>query len=412
MNITNFKSKIYSFSKHINQFITNENKNNIKRIRKTDLHDAFLYKLLSNQPKKNTTSATNTINDFRKENISRQAYCKRSNNIDISFYEKLLKEIDNYIHNNFKIKNHMDDMINHQIYAVDGTNNNLLSNLTNANFKKNKNGSITAESMGIFNITYNVPINIVINEHHNERKSLIDYLNTTNNMISKRSIIVMDRGYCSKEIYNELSKHELYFICRIKKNDSMITNKNDDIININEKNIKHIRIINYKCNNNEYYIATNLIDKVNYPIELIKKIYHKRWNIEDFFRYLKKNNDFQYMDSKKYDSIKKDIYAQLILSKFVYLFSNYFSKDLPLHKKVNMTSLTTGLYERFIINFIYCSKYTKKFSKNFINMFIKIYINIINTDKGTQLVKPRISKTPYTKWYFKSLLTEYNKKSE
>ena len=130
---------------------------------------------------------------------------------------------------------------------------------------------------------------------------------------------------------------------------------------------------------------------------------------ENFFRYLKKNNKFQKMNSKKYDSIKKDIYSQLILSKFVYLFSNHFSQNLPINQKINATTLTEALYDKFMINFIYCSKYTKKFSKNYINLFIKIYINIINTDKDNGRSNPRISKTPNTKWYNKFYLTEHNK---
>ena len=119
MNITNFKSTLYNFSRHINKFIINENKNYIKRNRKLDLHDIFLYKLLSNQPGKTTTSSTNTLNEFRKSYISRQAYDKKSNIIDIHFYEKLLKEINNYINTNFTIKNHTDNILNHQIYAID-----------------------------------------------------------------------------------------------------------------------------------------------------------------------------------------------------------------------------------------------------------------------------------------------------
>lgn len=409
MNITKFKSTLYNFSRHINNFITNENYNYIKRNRKLDLHDIFLYKLLSNQPGKNTISSTNTLNEFRKSCISRQAYDKKSNIIDIHFYDKLLKEVNNFINTNFIIENHTNNIINHQIYAIDGTFNNLKGNIKNATIKKNKNGSITAESMGIFNITYNMPYHIIMNEHHNERKSLIDYINDPNNLINKGSIIVMDRGYCGKEIYNKLSENNLYFICRIKKNDSLITNNNDNIIDINEKYIKQVRIINYKCKNNDYYIATNLIDKNKYPIKMIADIYHKRWNIEDFFRYLKKNNKYDKMDDIKFESIKKNIYSQLILSKIVYLFSNYFSRNLPTNKKVNATSLTTGIYDSFIINFIYCSKYVKKFSKNYIDLFIAIYINIIDTDKGKDLTNPRISKTPNTKWYIKSNLMIYNK---
>lgn len=63
----------------------------------------------------------------------------------------------------------------------------------------------------------------------------------------------------------------ILFICRIK-NDSLITNNNDNIIDINEKYIKQVRIINYKCKNNDYYIATNLIDKNKYPVTMIADI--------------------------------------------------------------------------------------------------------------------------------------------
>ena len=52
MNNTNFKSTLYKFYRHINNFIGNENKNYIKRNRKIDLYDTFLYKLLSNHPNK------------------------------------------------------------------------------------------------------------------------------------------------------------------------------------------------------------------------------------------------------------------------------------------------------------------------------------------------------------------------
>jgi len=113
MNITKFKSTLYNFSRHINNFITNENYNYIKRNRKLDLHDIFLYKLLSNQPGKNTISSTNTINEFRKSCISRQAYNKKSNIIDIHFYDKLLKEVNNFININFIIENHTNNIINY-----------------------------------------------------------------------------------------------------------------------------------------------------------------------------------------------------------------------------------------------------------------------------------------------------------
>ena len=62
---------------------------------------------------------------------------------------------------------------------------------------------------------------------------------------------------------------------------SIIPKDNEDAI-VRVKNL-NIRVITYKINENNYYLATNLLDKDEFKISTLMQIYHDRWTIEEKF---------------------------------------------------------------------------------------------------------------------------------
>ena len=119
----------------------------------------------------------------------------------------------------------------------------------------------------------------------------------------RKTIIVCDRGYGSKELMLKIMKQHSHFVIRLKKSTfkekSAKMNKNDQIIWIPldeayiktlkdkklqkfaiKKEILRLRIINIQLPTGEIEtLATNLYDE-SMTTEDFKEIYNKRWTIE------------------------------------------------------------------------------------------------------------------------------------
>ena len=76
------------------------------------------------------------------------------------------------------------------------------------------------------------------------------------------------------------------------------------------------RIVRIKISDGSYEcIATNL-ERDEFPLEEIKKLYNMRWGIETAFRELKYAIGLNAFHTKKRELIKQEIYARLILHNF------------------------------------------------------------------------------------------------
>jgi hypothetical protein len=73
-------------------------------------------------------------------------------------------------------------------------------------------------------------------------------------------------------------------------------------------------------------MATNLYNEQEYSIENIKEIYNKRWDIEEYFKYLKKTTKLKFINEKRFNKIKDSIYIMVFLSKYVYLIRSFYEK--------------------------------------------------------------------------------------
>ena len=106
---------------------------------------------------------------------------------------------------------------------------------------------------------------------------------------------------------DHLESNNYNYIIRLKKNLKLITN------NDNNK----IRIVKYKIRNNEYYLATNLIDVNEFPDNKLSDLYHSRWRIEEYFKFIKNNCNFNVNNIKDDINFKKNIIYQLLISQLV-----------------------------------------------------------------------------------------------
>ena len=420
-NSLKFKEILDIFQSECNYVNINKN-SKVKLRNRTDgiqLKDLFYYRFMYSKKDTTKESIISQINFNNNTNFTRQAYESKENNIPVSVYANIYNKICCYYNcycnneNNFKL------------VAIDGTynNNNKMKEVLN---------------MGYYNITDEIPINIVSDGHRNKNQEVklsTKFIKKNINLF-KNKIIVADRAYFTYDHLDFLNKNNLKFIIRIKgegdklnKSNILKTNTPDytkimDLRN-NTRVIKYNNILektiyasNSKKTNrthkieikNNCNIITNLLDEVNYADEKIMELYKSRWDIEVFFKYIKYNFKFQHIKENQYKKFQKMYLCELIITYIAKIIEKDYMKKNNIitskrnTKKINKSNLIKGIFNVIIYNIL-----DNKLSCNEFNKFTKSYIKINSNIKDRSF--PRTSKTPFTKWYIKgySNQTKYMK---
>lgn len=189
---------------------------------------------------------------------------------------------------------------------------------------------------------------------YNENAAFIDIVER---YTGKKAIFIADRNYESYNLFEHVSHSDNKFLIRIKDYDSNGMLKGIHISLSGECDVDISRIVTFKQtkevkehpekyrffpkkirfdyldNDVPYYhfkcrvvrikisddayecIATNL-DRDEFPLEEIKKIYNMGWGIETAFRELKYAIGLNAFHARKRELIKQEIYARLILYNF------------------------------------------------------------------------------------------------
>jgi len=272
------------------------------KTRKTKLSfkDALIYSLEYTQNNKTKIDIVNKFNkdiDNYEKKISRTTFHEKVSNIPLSYYADVHKKLLSIYKNKF-------NKSKPSITAVDGT-------YGNTNVKNIKGYLETSLSMGFFDVTNEIPIELIFKGEESKNKELIslqNYIIEHKNEL-KNTIFVLDRAYCSYHFIDFCFKNQIKYVVRFRNNCIDVSKKKNRMIKFDEAvkdvvqndNIDKHLINNKKFSSvtlktkNEYTLITNL-DINDYNDEKIKEIYHQRWNIEVFFKIIKHN--FKFSDIK------------------------------------------------------------------------------------------------------------------
>ncbi|AYV77649.1 MAG: IS4 family transposase [Dasosvirus sp.] len=377
-----------------------------------DLDDCFFYRFSYTMKDTTQQSIVSEINQRNKTKVSRQAFEAKERSIPLKAYELLLFKVVECFHFCINLNKDL------SFVAVDGVYNSDRKHVPMLN-------------LGIFDITNNVPIDVKFvgangrnKEVANFKKHLIEnkdkYVNT---------VFIFDRLYFNYSFIRFLENNEFKYIIRVKgqypkldpenevhKNDlqyKIITElrectrivKSDKtvnkIVNASKSKKKHnSSTIKIK---NDCILVTNLINE--YTDEELLNLYRSRWDIEVFFKLIKANFKFQNMKEKNEEQYRKLYICELIISYIVKIIEHLCMKD----KKFDTTRINSGVECTVKINKSNLIKGIVKFlipdllkgsvNETYMKQFITSYVTIIKNEVNRSF--PRISKTPFTKWYVK-----------
>ncbi len=350
--------------------------------------DTFIYSTLCTQINKTKTDVINDLNLLLNKNneLKRTTLYEKEIKIPFEFYVDIFNKITKLYYDLFS-----DDKIK-KLIAIDGTYN-------NTNVYNIKGYLETSLNMGFFDVNNDIPLDLTFNgikNKNNELKVLIEYISTNLDKFNN-VILILDRAYCSYNFINFLNKKNINFVCRFRNNCSNFEKitKNNRVINftnyfnetVNNKDIDNHLINNKKFQSvniklkDEYNLITNLKRDL-YKDEDIKDLYHKRWDVEVFFKIVKYNFNFENIRITNTNQINNPYNIHNIKILIICILSKLFEKA---HQQINNIKLEGDIKKRKYKNkknkstvLPYKKKEKKKTKKD---KTVIINVNIINNKK-------------------------------
>lgn len=391
--------KLCQLSKEIKKLSDDQNYTYSKRKRRTNILDGLTFMLLQTRKDMSGTKATAVLNEFLsgdiKTPIDRSSFLRRSKQIPLELLEQVEQLTSKYLHASSRPHTT-------QVFAIDGSQINLNKKLSNDGLNLNKNKtSVNGLMLGIYNVTLNHPVCLQLADHKSERKILYEIIKDKKVFFeqNKDNIFVVDRGFFSGEFINILDTNGIKFVCRLKGNSKLIpANSMDCIVNRNQFNV---RVVTYKIGEMKYYLCTNLTDTKEYPLEDLKRIYHSRWTIEEYFKHIKLISDLNNISETSLTEVKKHLLCLMIVEHIIHYIIKIHKPSTAKNSIINKAVLTEAVYNNILLRCMY----NKKFSRDTLRRLIKNGIQFQRTQVGKSY--PRVSSIPYTKWYVKKYYHKY-----
>ena len=432
--IDTVSNKVNSFFDNIINIVKQSVNVNTKKLRNKDITINNLIEFMFRYSDKNNTqqSIISSINKKNKKSITRTSFFNKEKNVDYNLYsnvldasKKFLNEINMYSNKNKKFKN---------VFIFDGVFNQTSKNNDKYQSKYKYCNYTCTYNLGCYKLDESVPYSLNMCESSNEREELIKFLEEHD---FNDKLIILDAGFYSSEIIKFLKSKNIKFIVRLSKSvTSLINHKGNDYTKHIQQNNELVRIIKYKCKSTQiiknhkskeqqkiiidsnFYLATNIFDE-EYDIDYFKNLYKARWDIEEFFKLLKNNLQYENIKQKHENAIIKRICINTILCYWEKIIEIY--GDILHSHKINMLKKkkkgtknnNKNYYKKFnksnllkgIVNDLVSDIFNEKINSD-IDVFTNAYFIEYQNETDRNFV--REAKSMLRKWYYKKYFT--NKK--
>lgn len=305
--------------------------------------------------------------------VSHSSIAERVIKIDVSYFKALYEESVRV----YGPKIGTSDKQN--ICKYDSTITSLSSKLLSfgmENGQKKKDGQQGKKSIK-FTIGYdNLPFNVNFHQEQayiNENLALGDILQS--HAVGKKDIAVFDRGLNDRQRMQKLSATERFFVTRLQANTKYelventqvkdLTYETDSIQLISQKQVYLFSGYRNKRINTPFCLIEGILKETNevilflsnlptdeFSAEQIAQIYKNRWEIEQFFRFIKQELCFKHYFSRNWNGIQVITYIILIAAILILVYKKL--NNLKGYKivKINFVNeLQSNILENIVI---YC----------------------------------------------------------
>jgi hypothetical protein len=318
-------------------------------------------------------------------NVSNIALINAKNKIHYSDFDKLNNDLIHHIYKNNKSR----------LLAVDGSRINLSKLLHNEGFKFGTNNQYCYGLMSsIHDIEHDIPINYTIFKNIDEREALKNQLI----YLHEGDILIMDRGYYSKEMLALLTEHNIKTMFRLKEEhfEKYLVDEPNNCtkmitIIFGDKEIQ-FKLIRYMVGEDYHYLGTTIYGKIfSYYVDL----YRKRWQIETHFKHSKYDLSLKDLKSITENGIRQDVAIHQFICIVSFYFKSALEKTIDHNYKLRSTTFLSVIPNRIIYLLFYESD-----EENIFEAINEILNELIKTKTKVRPNRsfPRITNKPYSKW--------------
>ena len=266
------------------------------------------------------TSLQTRLNLFFKREkhsmMSEQALSKARNHFDHSPFETMVRRL---VSEEYSGKNSTLTWHGYHVLADDGSYLQLpkateLSEIFGTRGQGNH--CVSAGVSVLYDVITGWPIDPAITHSNmNERAELmkhLDYLSGELPHIAEKSVLLIDRGYSSEEVFKAIESKRMKFLARCKSNyckKTQMAPLGDSIVKLNHGLI--VRVFKFALPSGE--IETLLTNLFDIPSEELPKLYSKRWGIETAYHRLKNIICLENFSGKTENAIRQDFWASMVL---------------------------------------------------------------------------------------------------
>jgi len=272
------------------------------------------------------TTVQTRLNAFFKEGekmpVSQQAYSARRAMFDHTPFETMAREA---VKKEYSGAYDMELWKGYHILSVDGSYAQLPPvEALRSDFGIRGGGNRPNAGMSVlYDVLNGWPIDPYIGHTNmNEReqcKKHVEFLCRELGHIAQKSILTIDRGYPSAEMFKYLSESGIKFVARCKSGFLKAISGapvGDTVVTLN--NGVTLRVIKFHLpNGNTVTLATNVFDC---PADDFPNLYLLRWGIETFYFRVKQELSLESFTGKTANSVRQDFWASMFIAQAVAIF--------------------------------------------------------------------------------------------
>lgn len=202
-----------------------------------------------------------------------------------------------------------------ELIAIDGS---LIDSVLSMAWADYRTGSKKAKAHLGFDLNRGIPRKIFLSNGKGAERPFV------NQILESGQTGVMDRGYHCHKSFDLLQNENKHFVCRIKGNTKRSELKRHALVagsivfydalvllgrSGHSQTKKELRLVGYRVDGTDYWIAT---DRHDLSAEQIAMIYKLRWDIENFFAWWKRHLKVYHLIARSQHGLMVQILSGLI----------------------------------------------------------------------------------------------------
>ena len=335
--------------------------NAFTRLRKLTFLNVFFY-LLHLSKKSMAIKMADFMDDFSSvgfPNVSKQALSKARQGISPEAFAELHRIS---VQTFYEKCDDLHTWNGYLVLAIDGTSFQLPQTQRNmetfgASVNQNSSPCAMASSSSLFDVLHDIIIDARIDSYnYGERKFAREHLDELECIgLKNDKLILMDRGYPSYEMFQELLRRKLAFVVRLNSTFSSITQRagEDFIMDYKPRGYKEpvkLRIVRIVLDDGTVEtLATNLYE-AEITLEMFRTLYFLRWGVESKYYEFKERIQLEEFSGSHPTAIRQDFYISVFLSNLVSILKSDVDSEIAEQDKDTQNKYRYQANRSFLIN--------------------------------------------------------------